>query len=223
MGDIAIGICLDQSGSMAGAKQQETIDGFNAFKEEQVAQPGSAYLTLVVFDTGHVVRFRGGDLKLVDDLGKGVNPYSPSGGTALYDAVDTTITEMESFLADNAGFGGQIVVAIFTDGCENSSRRVNIEALNDRIRAKKEDGWEFAFLGAGGASWTEGRSFAAAGVSTLNYDASIPGNTQQAYSVFAASVTTTRATGQSLGTTFTNSVAPLQADPDLKAQDPDQQ
>ena len=220
MGDITLGICLDQSGSMGErGKRQETIAGFNAFKEEQVAQPGSAYLTLVVFDTGHTVRFRGGDLKLVDDLGTGVNPYGPSGGTALYDAVDTTITEMEGWLADNKSFGGQIVVAIFTDGQENSSVRVPIEQLNDRIRAKKEDGWEFVFLGSGGASWTEGRAFAAAGVSTLNY-AGTPGTTGAAYAAFAASVTDTRNTGQSLNSTFTTRVANLQADPTLQSASP---
>jgi hypothetical protein len=215
MGDITLGICLDQSGSMgAGGRREETIDGFNAFKEEQVAQPGSAYLTLVVFDTGHTVRFKGGDLKLVPDLGTGVNPYGPSGGTALYDAVDTTITEMEDWLAQNQGFGGQIVVAIFTDGQENSSQRVTIEQLNDRIRAKKEDGWEFVFLGAGGASWTEGRSFATAGVSTLNF-AGTPGTTGAAYAVFATSVTQSRATGQSVNSTFRENAAQLQADPTL--------
>jgi hypothetical protein len=218
MGDVAVGFCLDQSGSME-TQVKEAVAGFNAFKEEQVSQPGSAYLTLVLFDTTVVVRFHGGDMKLVPDLGRGVNPYSPSGGTALYDAVDTTISEMEKWVGEN-NYSEQVVIAIFTDGGENSSTRVSIDQLNERISTKKEnDGWEFVFMGSGGASWTEGRTFAAAGVSTLNYSGT-PKATEQAYAVFSTSVTQSRATGQSVNSTFTKNVAGLQADPTL-AQDED--
>ena len=221
MGDVAIGFCLDQSGSME-SQVKEAVAGFNAFKEEQAAQPGSAYLTLILFDTTEVVRFSGGNLKLVPDLGRGVNPYTPSGGTALYDAVDTTITQMETWLAGVQPFYGQVVVAIFTDGGENSSKRVTIDHLNQRISEKKEQGWEFVFMGSGGASWTEGKTFAAAGVTTLNY-AGTPQSTEQAYAVLSTSLKQSRVTGQSVGTIFTNSAADLQADPTLQQADPDSQ
>lgn len=221
MGDIAIGFCLDQSGSMEN-QVKEAVAGFNAFKEEQVAQPGSAYLTLILFDTTEVVRFSGGNLKLVPDLGQGVNPYTPSGGTALYDAVDTTIAQMETWLASVQPFYGQVLIAIFTDGGENASKRVSIDQLNQRISEKKEQGWEFVFMGSGGASWTEGHAFAAAGVSTLNY-AGTPQSTADAYAVLSTSVVQSRATGQSVNTTFTNNAAGLQADPTLQQADQDSQ
>jgi hypothetical protein len=219
MGDVAIGFCLDQSGSME-VQVKEAVAGFNAFKEEQVNQPGSAYLTLVLFDTAPVVRFAGGDMKLVPDLGQGVNPYTPSGGTALYDAVDTTITEVEQWI-NQSSYSDRVIIAVFTDGAENSSQRVSIDALNERIRAKKEEGWDFVFLGSGGASWTEGRTFAAAGMNTLNYSGKA-GSTQTAYAAMSSSITQTRTGGQSLGSTFTNSTAGLQADPNLIVVEPEQ-
>jgi hypothetical protein len=223
MGDIIVGFCLDQSGSMETWKK-EAVDGFNAFKEEQASLDGSAYLTLVLFDTQPLVRYRGGLMKQVYDLGSpGVNPYIPSGGTALYDAVDVTIGEVERWLAENASFDGTVLVAIFTDGQENSSQQVTIERLNDRIRDKKELGWEFVFMGAGGASWTEGRSLAAAGVGTVNF-AAAPGNVSATYGAFTTSVTQGRMAGAPRGattTSFLHNAADLQADVDLHQSNPD--
>src|SRR6266568_486774 len=94
-GDMLICLVLDQSGSMDTVRQ-ETIDGVNKFVEEQAVVPGDAFLTLTVFDTTPVVRYRAGQLQLIPPLAAtGENSYQPSGGTALYDAVGMAITETE--------------------------------------------------------------------------------------------------------------------------------
>jgi hypothetical protein len=223
MGDIIVGFCLDQSGSME-TWEKEAVDGFNAFKEEQASLEGTAYLTLVLFDTVPLVRFRGGLMGQVYDLGSpGVNPYTPSGGTALYDAVDVTIDEVEKWLTANSSFEGNVLVAIFTDGAENSSQQVTIERLNNRIREKKEEGWEFVFMGAGGASWTEGRALASAGVGTVNF-AAAPGNVTSTYGAFTTSVTQGRMAGAPRGattTSFLQNAADLQADVNLNQPESD--
>jgi hypothetical protein len=197
MGDIKIGFALDASGSMLDGLQT-TLDGFNAFLSEQAALPGNAYLTLALFDTGVTLRFKGGDLKMVPPLGDKVNPFNPSGGTALYDAVDTVITEVQNWLDGNAGFNGKIVVVVLTDGGENGSRRVRIEQLNDRIRAKKEKGWEFVFLGSGGAAWTEGKMMAMD--AAVNYASNV--SSAPAYMAMSNAMAMTRSTGQSMASSL---------------------
>ena len=198
MGDIAIGFVLDQSGSMSVGRE-ETLKGFNAFKEEQAAQPGNAFLTLVLFADNPTVRLRGGDMKLVDDLGTPMNSYNPSGSTALYDAVDITISEMEKWLGDNTSFFGQVLIVILTDGYENASRNINLPALNIRITDKKENaGWEFVFLGSGGAAWTEGQKMEVPVASSLRY----AGKSYAAFATLSGATSSSRASGQSLNSTL---------------------
>ena len=205
MGDIIVGFCLDYSGSMDYPDTvEQTCKGFNKFKEEQASQPGNAYMTLSVFDTSSKVRYSGTDMKLIDNLGTKTNPYNPSGGTALYDAVDDTITEVENWLHSNTTFKGQVLVVILTDGGENSSRRVQLKALNDRIADKKENhGWEFIFMGSGGAAWTEGANLKTD--ATLAYAGNA--NTYAAYTTMTSSVSASRATGQTVSQTMPAYVA----------------
>ena len=84
----SITVIADASGSMAGLTT-DTIGGFNKFLTDQQAQPGEAIFTLCTFNT---------DYRLVHDCVKiaGVpvldtKSYSPGGGTALLDAMGTTI------------------------------------------------------------------------------------------------------------------------------------
>jgi hypothetical protein len=197
MGDIKIGFALDASGSMEYGIA-DTLAGFNQFLSEQAALPGNAYLTLALFDTGVTMRFNGGDLKMVPPLGDKVNPFNPSGGTALYDAVSRVIDETQDWLDNNAGFNGKIVIVVLTDGGENSSTHINIRQLNDRIRDKKEKGWEFVFMGSGGVAWTEGKNIAVD--AALNYASNV--SSAPAYAAMSNAMTMTRSTGQSMASSL---------------------
>lgn len=193
MGDVIVGFCIDQSGSM-GSGREVTVKGFNDFIDEQKAQPGRAYLSLVLFDSQPVVRFSAGDMNLVDPLGTPANGYSPCGNTALYDGVAETIGSVERFLLLDPNFKGHKIVVILTDGEENSSRNCSLDALNAKISDKREnEGWEFIFMGSGGAAWTEGRKMQVAPSSTLNYADNY--SSQQVYAGLSSSLSTARITG----------------------------
>jgi hypothetical protein len=195
--DVLLVTVIDQSGSMEDHKK-DTIDGYNRFIEEQVAQPGDTAVLLVVFDSAATVRFAGGAGKLMDPLGSQTNPYSPAGGTALYDAFVLGIDEGEKWLKDNPTFDGQVIHVTFTDGAENSSKKVALNALNDLRRRKAEDdGWQFVFMGLGGAAWTEGKTMAFAPASRINYEGD---QVAMAYSGLSNSVAATRSSGLPINT-----------------------
>lgn len=212
---ILINAVLDQSGSMGGSLADATIEGFNAFLEEQKAVPGNAYLTLTLFDTGVIRRFEGGSLSLVPPLARtGANPYQPSGGTALYDAVADSIDFVEDWVRDNQ-FKGLVVTAIVTDGQENSSQHTTLDQLNDAIRAKKEIGWQFVFMGSGAAAWTEAKKLAIDPKLVLSHAANAM-STYGAYSGLSSSLTQTRTAapgGQTFAGAFSSTTAHLQAEP----------
>jgi hypothetical protein len=77
--------------------------------------------------------------------------YSPDGSTALLDAIGRTIDETGSRLAamPESQRPGKVIIAILTDGEENSSRVFNWAQISEKIRHQREVyKWEFLFLGA---------------------------------------------------------------------------
>jgi hypothetical protein len=213
--DALIVFILDKSGSMADVTA-ETIDGFNHFVEEQVAQPGKTWLSLALFDTVTDLRFTGANATQVPPLAaSGLNHYQPSGGTALYNAVCDAIDAADTWIADNA-FAGRVFCVILTDGEENASHdhepRRDLDDVNDRIKVHADQGWEFVFLGSGRAAWTEGRKLAISPLTTLNYSGT-KAATAGTYTAMSSAVTMSRAGGQSLNAVFGQTTAHLNADP----------
>lgn len=194
--DVLINLVLDKSGSM-GHLRQATIEGINAFFAEQRALPGKARLSLTLFDTGFDVRFVGQDLDEVPDLGADGNLYQPAGGTALYDAVATTIQGTDAWLNKHKSFKGKVVCVINTDGEENSSKTTSLDAVNELISAKQAEGWEFVFMGAGSAAWTEGRKFTSIPQSSQIAYAASASDTMTSYAGVSKSLSNTRSSGAS--------------------------
>jgi hypothetical protein len=163
MDQTLISFVMDKSGSMMPLASS-TIEGFNRFLEEQRGIPGGR-MSLTLFDTDFEVRYVARPLDRVPLLAAGgENPYRPGGMTALLDAVGTTIKGTEEWLRTHPGFSGRVLVAVWTDGQENSSREWHINIpmtdgddrdLNGLIAWKQREGWEFVFLGAGGTDWLE--------------------------------------------------------------------
>lgn len=142
-------VILDRSGSMESVRD-DTVGGINTFLEQQKAGPGEATLTLVQFDTGDpyevIHRFR--PIGEVPPLT--TETYVPRGGTPLLDALGRGINDIDSAVA---GLGkGQapekVVVAVVTDGQENSSREFGKEQVREMVRRKTGEGWRFIFLSA---------------------------------------------------------------------------
>jgi len=143
-----IAFILDRSGSMSSIRDQ-AISGFNHFLADQTAQPGDARLTLVLFDDEYLVPVAATPLRHVTPLD--ATTYVPRNSTALLDAIGRTIDELGRRLAatPEADRPGQVIVAILTDGEENSSRHFKWADIAARISHQREKyHWQFLFLGA---------------------------------------------------------------------------
>ncbi len=145
-----IAFILDQSGSMQSIKSG-TLEGVNAFitqqKEENDKYP--VRLSLTLFSTDFEIRHSSVPVTEVPVLTE--KTYLPNGGTALIDAIGSTIDELGKRLSETpeAERPGTVIVAIMTDGEENSSRHFNWLQISDKI--KHQTGaykWQFLFLGA---------------------------------------------------------------------------
>ena len=189
--DMLINFVLDQSGSM-GIVRDATIEGFNAFLHEQQGVEGNAWMSLTLFSTTFDVRYTAWGIKDMPDMDKvGANSYAPNGGTALFDAVGTTIEGTERWLDNNKDwFHGKIL----TDGQENSSTRYTQDQINELIKRKQDEGWEFVFLGAGGSAWLEQTFVTVDRARFYSYDNNA-GATMDSYTSLSASVGATRTTG----------------------------
>ncbi|WP_092933872.1 vWA domain-containing protein [Natrinema hispanicum] len=137
---------LDSSGSMA-AIEDDTKGGFNSFLEEQRDEPGSATVTLYDFNTNVSRAYEG---ESIEDAPKLDDNYTPSGRTALHDAIATAIDETTDYLAtiEESNRPSNVIVVVLTDGKENASETTE-NIVRDIVEQRREKhGWEFLFVGA---------------------------------------------------------------------------
>ena len=140
-----ITIVLDRSGSMRTVKD-DTEGGLRAFLDEQRNAPGRTIVTLRQFDTEHETVFS--YVPLAD-----VPPFElrPRGGTALLDAIGSTIATVGEHLAElpDEDRPGEVVLVVLTDGHENSSTEWTLDQVKESITHQSEKyGWVVMFLGA---------------------------------------------------------------------------
>lgn len=138
---------LDRSGSMSGL-EKDTIGGFNSMVEKQKKQDGDAYVTTVLFDHETVVLHDRLPLEKIKPMTN--DDYTVRGCTALLDAVGSSIKHIADIhkYARPEDVPGHTMFIITTDGLENASRRYNSAEVKKMIEQKKEEGWEFLFIGA---------------------------------------------------------------------------
>lgn len=132
---------LDKSGSMNSIKD-DAIGGFNSFVEEQMKNEGETRVNLVLFDSE--VKLHNDITKLDDKI------YQPYGMTALLDAIGVGIENMNKKLYNTpeSERPENIIFTIMTDGAENSSVEYNKSAIEQMIKEKTAQDWQFIFLGA---------------------------------------------------------------------------
>ena len=139
---------LDASGSMAGL-EADTIGGFNSLVEKQRRQPGTAYVSTVLFsNSSRVVHDR---VKLEDVRPMTERDYCAGGCTALLDAIGGAIHHIVNIhrYARPEDVPAHTVFVITTDGMENASHRYTSDQVKAMIAHEKEKyGWEFLFLAA---------------------------------------------------------------------------
>ena len=138
---------LDRSGSMAGL-ESDTIGGFNAMLEKQKKTEGECWVSTVLFANDSQVIHDRLPLEQVPKLTE--KEYSVGGCTALLDAIGGAVKHIADIhkYARPEDVPARTLFVITTDGLENASRRFDSRSVKKLIERKKEEGWEFLFLGA---------------------------------------------------------------------------
>jgi len=163
-------ICiLDRSGSMAGT-EDDSIGGYNAFIKKQREDKDETKLTLVLFDDNYDVIYENVDINNVENLNN--ETYVPRGMTALNDAIGRTlVTARERHLKMSEDERPtNVVVAILTDGRENSSKEYTTQKIKDLVKKyEKEYDWKFIYLAANQDAFVVGQSYGFDRGNTLNF------------------------------------------------------
>ena len=139
-----IAFLLDRSGSMWSIKQ-DVEGGFDAFIGTQKETEGTCHVTLAQFNTAYTVVYEAKPVSEVPALN-----LVPSGGTALYESMARLISETAAYLDtfSKKKRPASVIVAIMTDGYENSSREWNSAGIKKLVEEKTEAGWQFLYMGA---------------------------------------------------------------------------
>lgn len=190
-----IAAVLDRSGSMRSIAAK-TIEGFNGFVEEQKRVPGTATLSLSLFD-GKVEQVHDFlDLNAVPVLTDAT--FYPRGWTAQYDAMAQTITSTGERLAalPESERPSKVIVLVMTDGEENSSKEYAGErgrlALKQMIEHQTNVyNWEFVFMGANIDAQRTAASLGFQKSHVAQYDASDAG-TLEAFGTMSRGLTRSR-------------------------------
>ena len=143
-----IAFILDRSGSMAPVTEA-AITGFNEFLRDQQKIEGQARLTLVLFDNEYLVPLD--CIPVQEAVALDTTTYVPRASTALLDAIGTTIDRVGARIAamPEPDRPGQVIVAILTDGYENSSQKFTWKDISHKILEQTNTyKWQFLFLGA---------------------------------------------------------------------------
>jgi uncharacterized protein YegL len=145
-----IAFILDQSGSM-GSIKSGTLEGVNAFLDQQKRENATypVRFSLTLFSTS--IEIRNTSLSVTEVPALTEENYQPNGGTALLDAIGLTIDSLGKRLAETPkpDRPAKVIVAIMTDGEENSSRQFTWTQISDKIKHQSEVyKWEFLFMGA---------------------------------------------------------------------------
>jgi len=185
-------ICiLDKSGSMSPI-MNDAIGGFNSFLKLQKEEEGEATLTLVQFDHEYDKIYDNVDINEVEELTNAT--YQARGSTALYDAIGKTINEVGARLNSTAAADkpDKVIVAILTDGEENSSLEFTQSQIADMIKLQKEEySWEVIFLAANQDSFEVGRALNIKAADSFDFQATGAG-VRDAYATMSSTVASYR-------------------------------
>ena len=165
---------LDRSGSMSGL-EKDTIGGFNAMIEQQKKQDGKAYVSTVLFDHESVVLHDRLPLEQIKPMTE--DDYTVRGCTALLDAIGGAVKHIGNIhrYARPEDVPEHTMFVITTDGLENASRKYNSRDIKRLIESKKEEGWEFLFIGANIDAIETANDYGISADRAVNYNADSQG------------------------------------------------
>lgn len=164
-------VILDASGSMA-AMRDDVMGGFNQLIEDQKKDEGDCVVTLVLFSSF------GKQRTIIDRKPLNEVPvltddtYKIGGWTALYDAMGDVIDAVGVRLAATpmGDRPGKVIVAVVTDGKENSSREYSSAQVCQKVTQQQDIyNWEFIFTGANQDSIFEAKKLGIKGSMAATY------------------------------------------------------
>jgi len=167
-----VAIILDESGSMQECKAQ-TISGFNEYVQDRVddSEDMEVLLWVTKFNTQKSIMWDGQAPEFIEEMDS--KTYTPRGGTALLDAVGSTILRIEgNMIVEGAEgkYAPKIIVVIMTDGEENCSKYFTSDKIAQLIKDKEEEGnWTFVFMGANQDSWASSKKIGIRQSNSINY------------------------------------------------------
>lgn len=172
---------LDKSGSM-GSVREDARSGLNAFVKDQL-EVRDANLTVVWFDHEWRVGYEG-KLSAFQSL----DVYPIGGMTALLDAVGKTIAHVGRRFSHE--HPEKVILAVLTDGHENSSKEYTTQTVADLIKEHREKyGWGVVFLGADQDAWDAAQHMGFEKGTTVSYDSA---DTRKGFSDYSATVRSLR-------------------------------
>ena len=183
---------LDRSGSMMPLTEA-AVKAYNDLVLEQSQAPGTATITLVLFNTIRDVKCEYVPLSQAPKLD--VMSYSPNGGTALLDAVGVSVDQTGDYLSHlvESERPEHVIFTVFTDGHENASNDYTTAQIKAMIEHQESEyNWNFIFLGAQIDAHQVGGSLGVARCNTIQTIATAKGITS-AYAQASAMVTSYRA------------------------------
>lgn len=166
-----IGLIVDRSGSMEDC-QTEMQNAINEFLKDQGSQEYEADASLADFDVEYTLRYAPTPIQDIPEY-----TLQPRYGTALYDAIGRFIKDLGNDLKKRpeSQRPGKVLIAIVTDGMENSSTQFRGEngrrAIQKMVEHQRDKyNWDFVFLGANIDATEVGMGLGVARGSTLTFD-----------------------------------------------------
>lgn len=178
----AIMLLVDRSGSMA-AIRDAAESGVNEFITSQANAVGKRTIRIAQFDYDYSQGLRYDTVCPSTDPAA-IEPFTlaPRGGTPLLDAMGRAIVEFGDELAalPESQRPGVVVLAVMTDGLENSSREYQWPQVKAMVQRQQETyGWQVVYLGANQDAFTVGEQLGVPRANTMTY-AATPQGTQSA-------------------------------------------
>jgi hypothetical protein len=171
-GPVEIGVVFDRSSSMKHLRNAALV-GFNTLLEEQQKLVVPTRFSLSFFSDDVAVIHNGVPIT-------GIGPmepasYWPEGNTALLDGIGTMIG-MVAERVDPSPYPARVLVAILTDGMENSSTRFSKEEIFELISFRRlACDWQFLFMGRGSQTVQTGLSLGIQRSNIVQFGASSEG------------------------------------------------
>lgn len=170
-------VILDRSGSMSSIRT-DMEDGVQQLLAHHAAQPGTASIDLVTFDSEieHTHAFA--------DPAKVTVELVPRGSTALYDAIGVSFAGFSAALAALPAHArpGTVLVTIVTDGYENASKEYTAHDIKRLIQTQRDEhDWDISFLGANQDAVLEAERIGIHAKDALTYGTGHVANTMAAH------------------------------------------